>query len=171
MRRSPHFRWMVGTKRRAECFLVAPDWPIGVRRFTGEPPRRRLSPIGHIFPPSAQSAQRALSNRMRTNMQLFECQGCQSALHFENSQCLTCGRAVGFLQDKFAMSALEGGPSQFQALGADNQTYRYCDNAQHSVCNWLLPDSSPERLCDSCRHNRTIPDLAIAENVARWRKI
>jgi hypothetical protein len=108
---------------------------------------------------------------MRTIMQLFECQGCQSALHFENSQCLTCKRAVGFLQDKFAISALEGGPSRFQALGADNQPYRYCDNAQHSVCNWLIPEASTERLCDSCRHNRTIPDLAIADNVDRWRKI
>ncbi len=104
-------------------------------------------------------------------MQLFECQGCQSALHFENSQCLTCGRAVGFLQDKFAMSALEGGPERFLALGAGDKPYRYCDNARHSACNWLVSDASADRLCDSCRHNRTIPDLAIPENLGRWRKI
>ena len=74
-------------------------------------------------------------------MQLFECQGCQSALHFENSQCLTCGRAVGFLEDRFAMSALEDGPERYQALGADRRLYRYCDNVSHGVCNWLIPDS------------------------------
>jgi hypothetical protein len=104
-------------------------------------------------------------------MQLFECQGCQSALHFENSQCLTCGRAVGFLEDRFAMSALEGGPDRYQALGADGRLYRYCDNVRHSVCNWLIPDESSDRLCGSCRHNRMIPDLNISQNVERWRKI
>ena len=104
-------------------------------------------------------------------MQLFECQGCGSALHFENSQCLTCGRAVGFLEDRFAMSALEGDAERSPRSAPDSQAYRYCDNAQHGVCNWLIPDGSSERLCDSCRHNRMIPDLSIPHNVERWRKI
>ena len=104
-------------------------------------------------------------------MQLFRCQGCQSALHFENSQCLTCGRAVGFLEDRFGMSALEGGPEPYQALGADGLPYRYCDNVQHNVCNWLVPGHSPERFCEACRHNRTIPDLSIPGNAERWGKI
>jgi hypothetical protein len=104
-------------------------------------------------------------------MQLFECQGCRSAVHFENSQCLTCGRLVGFLQDRFVMSALEGGPASFQALGAKKQPYRYCDNAQHGVCNWLLPEDASERLCEACRHNRIIPDLTVPQNVSRWRSI
>jgi hypothetical protein len=104
-------------------------------------------------------------------LQLFACQGCGSALHFENSQCLTCGRAVGYLQDRLAMSALDGGPSQFQALAADSASYRYCDNAQHGVCNWLVPQESADRLCEACRHNRTIPDLSIGQNIERWAKI
>ncbi len=104
-------------------------------------------------------------------MQLFECQGCGSALHFGNSQCLSCGRAVGFLPDRFAMSALEGGPQVYKALGANEEPYRYCDNAHHGVCNWLVPESSTERLCEACRNNRTIPDLSIPDNVERWQKI
>jgi hypothetical protein len=100
-------------------------------------------------------------------MQLFRCQGCGSALHFENSQCLTCGRAVGFLEDRFAMSALESGA----ALGAERRQYRFCDNAQHGVCNWLVTEGSPERFCEACRHNRMIPDLSIPGNVERWGKI
>jgi hypothetical protein len=104
-------------------------------------------------------------------MQLFECQGCRSALHFENSQCLTCGRMVGFLQDRLSMSALDGGPDRFEALGADRQPYRFCDNARHGVCNWLIPEGASERLCEACRHNRTIPDLSIAANVGRWGRI
>jgi hypothetical protein len=104
-------------------------------------------------------------------LQLFVCQGCGSALHFENTRCLTCGRAVGFLQDRFAISALDGGPSQFQALAADNAAYRYCDNVAHGVCNWLIPQEASDRLCEACRHNRTIPDLSFPRNVERWAKI
>jgi hypothetical protein len=104
-------------------------------------------------------------------MPLFECQGCRAALHFENSRCLTCGRTVGFLQDRFAMSALEGGPQVFQALGGEKAEYRYCDNAQYGACNWLIPNSATDRLCEACRHNRTIPDLLVPENVELWRKI
>ena len=104
-------------------------------------------------------------------MQLFECQGCRTALHFENSQCLTCGRAVGFLQDRFAISALDGGPSKFQALAADREAYRYCDNARHGACNWLIAEASPARLCEACGLNRTIPNLSFPKNIERWQKI
>ncbi|MCP6726276.1 zinc-ribbon domain-containing protein, partial [Klebsiella pneumoniae] len=65
------------------------------------------------------------------------------------------------------MSALEG---DGVAL-ATKQPYRYCDNAQHGVCNWLIPADSTERLCEACRHNRVIPDPSIPLNVERWGKI
>ena len=100
-------------------------------------------------------------------MQVFECQGCGAALHFENSQCLTCGRAVGFLQDRFVMSALDQGGV---ALAA-RKPYRFCDNAGPGVCNWLIPAEAQDRLCEACRPNRVIPDLSIPENVVRWAKI
>jgi len=104
-------------------------------------------------------------------MKLFRCQGCQSALHFENSQCLTCGRAVGFLEDAFSMSALDGGPQMFTALGGDGGAYRYCSNARQGVCNWLVSVNSPEPFCESCRLNQTVPDLTIPQNLERWRKL
>src|SRR4029077_5025005 len=44
-------------------------------------------------------------------------------------------------------------------------------NAQHGVCNWLIPADSPDTLCIACRHNRTIPDLSLPENLPNWRKI
>jgi hypothetical protein len=69
------------------------------------------------------------------------------------------------------MSALEGGPSPYVALGGDGADYRYCANAQHGVCNWLVRDDSPEAFCDSCRLNRTIPDLSIPKNQERWAKL
>ena len=42
--------------------------------------------------------------------------------------------------------------------------YRYCANAQHGVCNWLVPADQPEIFCAACRHNRTIPDLSVPDN-------
>ena len=102
-------------------------------------------------------------------MQLFECQGCGSALHFDNNVCLTCHRQVGFLPTTFSMRALEGGRETFAALD-DGRNYRFCDNAASGACNWLIPADDPARLCPSCRHNRTIPDLSVPENVERWRK-
>ncbi|WBV44246.1 putative zinc-binding metallopeptidase [Pseudoroseomonas cervicalis] len=48
---------------------------------------------------------------------------------------------------------------------------RFCDNARHDACNWLVPAEGEERLCLACRYNRTIPDLSDPERLAQWRKI
>jgi hypothetical protein len=48
---------------------------------------------------------------------------------------------------------------------------RFCVNAQHDVCNWLIAAESSDALCIACRHNRTIPDLGAAQHVARWRQL
>ena len=42
---------------------------------------------------------------------------------------------------------------------------------QYDACNWLVPDGTDGRLCVACRHNRIIPDLTVAANLAPWRKI
>jgi hypothetical protein len=57
------------------------------------------------------------------------------------------------------------------ALAERRWQYRYCANAVHGVCNWLIRDGSADTLCLACRHNRTIPDLSLPENLPRWRKI
>jgi hypothetical protein len=44
-----------------------------------------------------------------------------------------------------------------------------CKNDEQYVCNWLVEDG--QEFCVSCRHNRTVPDLTIAENLPRWAKI
>ncbi len=35
----------------------------------------------------------------------------------------------------------------------------------------MVPCDSAESLCSACRHNRTIPDLSIGQNLERWRKL
>ncbi|WP_159994419.1 putative zinc-binding metallopeptidase [Roseomonas sp. 18066] len=48
--------------------------------------------------------------------------------------------------------------------------YRFCDNARHDACNWLVPEGG-EGFCPACRYNRTIPDLSDPQHLAQWRKI
>ncbi len=55
--------------------------------------------------------------------------------------------------------------------GVAQRLYRFCANAQHAACNWLVESTSAETFCLSCRHNRMIPDLSIADNLANWQKI
>jgi hypothetical protein len=88
---------------------------------------------------------------------------------------------LGFDADSIAMIALSPqAPSSDNGEGAPDQTFaelggtarwQYCANASHSACNWLLPAGSDEPLCFACRHNGTIPDLAVGENLARWRRV
>jgi len=104
-------------------------------------------------------------------MRLFRCQHCDQLLYFENRWCESCKHRLGYLPSMNALSAVEPDGDDWCALAARNWTYRFCDNAAFDACNWLIPTESDERYCAACRHNRTIPDLQIDENLARWRKL
>jgi hypothetical protein len=104
-------------------------------------------------------------------MKLFECQHCGQPLYFENTKCVSCGRALGYLPNCEAVSALEDDGGKWRALAEPKGRYRYCANVSHDVCNWLIPAESPEIFCAACRHNRTIPDLTQRENLIHWQKI
>ncbi len=104
-------------------------------------------------------------------MKLFECQHCGQPLYFENTRCESCGRNLGYLAASETISALEEGKRGLRALAERRGRYRYCANAQHGVCNWLVSVEGPEEFCAACRHNRMIPDLSQVDNLANWRKI
>jgi hypothetical protein len=103
-------------------------------------------------------------------MKLFECQHCGQPLYFENTRCESCGHKLGYLPGKETMTAIEPHRGAWRAL-ADAGRYHCCANAEHGVCNWLIPATSAERLCVACRHNRTIPNLSEPDNLINWRKI
>ena len=63
-----------------------------------------------------------------------------------------------------------GGAHSGAALGAPLQ-FHFCANADHGVCNWLLPADENQPMCRSCRHNHLAPDLSIEGNLARWQRI
>ncbi|ASG25272.1 zinc-binding metallopeptidase family protein [Nitrospirillum viridazoti] len=104
-------------------------------------------------------------------MKLFNCQSCGQMLYFENRVCERCGHRLGYLPDDDKMHAVEAAGDAWHALGAPEQLYKFCANAELDACNWLLPAGSEETLCVACRHNRTIPDVSCSTALAQWRKI
>ena len=104
-------------------------------------------------------------------MRLFACQSCQNALHFDNTICVNCHHRVGYIPDRFEMSALEQDGQSWKALSNPTGDYNFCDNAQYDVCNWLIEKTGSHNLCLSCRHNRVVPDLSVPENLQRWQRI
>jgi hypothetical protein len=104
------------------------------------------------------------------SMKLFACQNCHQLLYFENTVCERCGRALGYLPQG-DLTALEPAQGIWRPLAEVEGLYRYCANFTHAVCNWLVAADAPEHFCLACRHNRTIPDLSLAENLAAWQKL
>jgi hypothetical protein len=108
-------------------------------------------------------------------MRAFHCQ-CGATVFFENTQCLKCKRALGFLPDRRTMSPLEpskdGQTWTARADEANGQSYRKCENyAQENVCNWMIPAASEDKFCVACKLNQTIPDLSQPANREYWAKI
>ncbi len=94
-------------------------------------------------------------------MQHFTCT-CGNVLFFNSSRCLKCGTGVGYdpLSRRIQPVLANGGP------------FKRCANGiQHAVCNWLLPTTSAEVFCSSCRLNRTIPDLRSPRNQMLWSRM
>ncbi|MGB8527529.1 MAG: putative zinc-binding peptidase, partial [Rhodoplanes sp.] len=104
-------------------------------------------------------------------MKLFECQHCRSPVYFDNTVCVSCGYRLGYLPERFEMSALEADGGRWKALAVPDLSYVSCANSQYDACNWLLPADSDTLLCVACRHNQTVPDLSAPENLTNWRKI
>jgi hypothetical protein len=113
-------------------------------------------------------------------MKLFQCQNCGQPLYFENTLCESCGLALGYLAARETITALRpdtksvsnpNAPPRWKALAVSGRRYRYCANYAHGACNWLVRADNPDPFCAACRHNRTIPDLTVPENLAHWRML
>jgi hypothetical protein len=109
-------------------------------------------------------------------MKPFHCDACGSLVFFENSQCVKCGHALGFLPEWLELSALEPGPAGdlFRPLVPveDGRSHRWCANGrEYGLCNWLVPEDDPQSFCVACRLNEVIPDLSVAGNKERWGRL
>ncbi|MEZ5387272.1 MAG: putative zinc-binding metallopeptidase [Prosthecobacter sp.] len=94
-------------------------------------------------------------------MRAFSCE-CGQILFFENSVCVTCGRAVGYEPVSQSMRTCD--PAQGFA--------RCANGVKHGVCNWLVPHDpsvgAADLLCTSCVLTRIIPDVGDPEKVRLW---
>ncbi|MCU1767775.1 putative zinc-binding peptidase [Pseudomonas protegens] len=108
------------------------------------------------------------------NSKLWSCR-CGQSLFFRNSQCLVCSAMLGYAPHLGLLSSLQPGPAgDTWVLDAKPEAgaFRRCANLDTpAACNWLLPAHLTDSLCVACKFNRTIPDLSIAENPERWRKV
>jgi hypothetical protein len=104
-------------------------------------------------------------------MKLFRCQHCGQVLYFENTNCERCHHRLGYLPSSQVISALEPDGDNWRTIAKPTRSVRFCDNAGYDACNWLIDAESTESRCEACRYNHTIPDLSIAENVSRWRRL
>jgi hypothetical protein len=105
-------------------------------------------------------------------MKLFECQHCGQLLFFENTHCERCGHALGYIADTTTLTALTAdGNDRWRALAEPGWVYRFCANAVHGVCNWLVDGYGGETFCRACRLNRTIPDLGVPGNLLLWQRL
>ncbi len=69
------------------------------------------------------------------------------------------------------MAALRPDGAQFTTTASRPLHVRYCANATHDACNWLIAAGSKDNFCAACRHNRTIPDISVGQNLEHWRKM
>ncbi len=105
-------------------------------------------------------------------MKLFECQNCGQLLYFENTRCERCGHILGYLSEHTTLSALTAeGDNLWRPLGAADELSRFCANAAHDACNWLLPIDDPKNYCRACQLNRTIPDITAPGNLLLWQRL
>jgi hypothetical protein len=112
-------------------------------------------------------------------MRLFKCQVCAQLLYFENTRCEKCEHALGYEPVQNRLVALDpseqsGEPSSqplWTLAGRAGKSYKFCANAAHAACNWLIDAELNDDYCLACRHNGIIPDLGNPENAASWRKI
>jgi len=108
-------------------------------------------------------------------MRIFYCFGCGQTLYFENTRCLFCNSALGFLSDKQFLSAIRQiNDDEWLALepAAEGRIYRKCTNYRYeAVCNWMVPIENPDSYCLACALNVTIPNLEAQRNREYWGKL
>lgn len=84
-------------------------------------------------------------------MEAFRCSTCGQLVFFDNSVCLQCGSALGYLPAERSLLAFapDGDGSWERVDGAPGR-YRNCANLQIARCNWMLDVDDAEALCASC---------------------
>jgi hypothetical protein len=103
----------------------------------------------------------------------YECR-CRRPIFFRNTVCLACHSDLGYDPKAAKLLPIDRGDGETwtAARGGRKVRYRTCVNRlSPSGCNWLIDERDSNPLCQSCRLNRTIPDLSVAQNAEDWMKV
>ena len=105
-------------------------------------------------------------------MKLFQCQFCENIVYFENRVCERCKHRLAYLPEVGTLSALEFAvDGTVTPLAVPDRPSRFCANAEHDTCNWLVPPGSNHTFCLACRHNGTIPNVSDPPQLFAWQQI
>ncbi len=85
-------------------------------------------------------------------MRSYRCRVCQNPLHFENSQCVSCGSRLAFSRDEREIVPVD---EQGRYDAPDGARWFVCRNLTLSGCTWLA--SSDGAQCSACDLTRTRP--------------
>lgn len=104
-------------------------------------------------------------------MRAFQCARCGLAVYFENTHCGGCGALLGFLPAELEMASFVPSPAGegWRAIGRELAA-RPCANRDDAGCNWMIAGAAGP-LCAGCIYNRTVPDLSVPANIARWQRL
>ncbi|MDJ1506684.1 zinc-binding metallopeptidase family protein [Xanthocytophaga agilis] len=103
-------------------------------------------------------------------MNTYTCK-CNNTLHFENSQCVSCLREVGWCPECQGIRALEPiDGTSYTCLNCNTQLRKCTNYAVHQVCNRCVHDEGEHthEFCDYCKFNDVIPDISNPKNKERW---
>jgi hypothetical protein len=98
----------------------------------------------------------------------FNCPNCGQRLAFENSVCLSCGRALGFSLQDMALLVIASGTESEHGGAVDSGEYQLCANLHLAQCNWLVEKGPIRKLCTSCALTRTRPNDADIKALAAF---
>jgi hypothetical protein len=90
-------------------------------------------------------------------LRAFTCAHCASLVFFENSVCVTCGSALGYVRERGELMVLTPGPAGLSYTGPKGSPLRPCRNLAVAGCNWLAAAGAPDGLCTCCQLTRTRP--------------
>ena len=110
---------------------------------------------------------------------------CGKPVFLRNSQCLNCGRQLGYDTQRRTIVAIDAGeaPGDWKLSDVESgEIFHRCSNLEApAACNWLIPGGTvdhrqtPTNLapgyCLSCSLTHTIPDQSKPENQELWRRL
>jgi hypothetical protein len=159
------------------CCVSADGIPARCGAFTLRATGARLAQ--HALPPSPMKRSQPPSHWRQLSPlvhRAFRCR-CERPVFFGNTRCLACEAELGYDPASATVWPLEptGDEGVWRRHGDDTALrFRRCANFDSViVCSWLVEQSEAARFaqCRSCRLNRTLPDLGVAESQKLWARV